>query len=103
WDAGVASTFRRDAYIPSLYPPLSGLVIGYDGSLWLRLRDTEAGRPYLILDALGEAAGTVLVSKRFVIHRADGEHVWGIESDEFDVQSVVRFRIVRDVGDPGST
>jgi hypothetical protein len=90
----VASNYRRHAYVPPFFPPLERLVIGYDGSLWVQLRETDAGQPYIILNQAGVIVREGLLPLNVEIHRASATHVWAVETDPFDVQNIVRFRIL---------
>jgi hypothetical protein len=83
--------------MPKIYPPVIGLFIANDHRIWLALRRTGEGNPWLILDERGEPAGTTVVPANVTLLAAQGWQAWGVERDEFDVQSVVRYRFeVRD-------
>ena len=89
----VGRAYRSQAYVPPVYPPVMGVVVSADGGVWLKMRDTEEGRPYYILDPDGRPAGRVLVPNNVEIRAADRTHVWAVEKDELDVPSILRFRI----------
>jgi hypothetical protein len=90
-----AEAYRARAEVPSIYPPLEGVVVGQDSTVWLRLRDTCQGRPYLVLDPNGEPLAMMLVLRNVVIASASREAVWTLERDAQDVQSVVRYAVVQ--------
>ena len=76
-----------------MLPPVVGMVGGRDNTLWIRMRDTEEGRPYRILDPSGEPVGTLTLPLNSRIAVADLRQIWVIEIDELDVESVVRYRL----------
>jgi hypothetical protein len=80
--------------MPHSHPPVAGLVGGRDGTLWIRMRDTETGRPYRVLDPGGEPIGSLTLPLDARIAVADRNNVWVIERDDLDVESLVRYRLV---------
>jgi hypothetical protein len=90
----IATPFRRNATFPPMFPPVAGLVGGRDGTLWIRMRDTETGRPYRVLDPGGEPIGSLTLPLDARIAVADRNNVWVIERDDLDVESLVRYRLV---------
>ena len=78
---------------PKIYPPLIHLVIGRDGTTWVEMRETGAGRPYLVLDPKGNAIGMVTLPMNATIRAASRTTVWATQRDADDVESVVRFRV----------
>jgi hypothetical protein len=78
--------------MPKIYPPVIGLFIANDHRIWLALRRTGEGNPWLILDERGDPAGTTVVPANVVLLAAQGWQAWGVERDELDVQSVIRYR-----------
>ena len=89
----LANAFRREAYAPPVYPPLRNLLMADDGSVWVELRATEEGRPYLVLDHAGEVVDTVILPSNTTVAVVSGSSVYALELDEDDVQSVVRYRL----------
>jgi hypothetical protein len=94
--AGVAEVVRREGVFPPMIPPVVGMVGGQDDSLWIRLTDTADGRPYLVLDPTGEPVGRITLphNERIAVADLDEMRIWVIESDEYDVESVIRYRVV---------
>jgi hypothetical protein len=84
--------------IPPVYPPVDDLVVGADGRIWIGLRQTGAGRPWLILGADGRQQGEVLLPPDVALEVASATHLWGLERDAIDAQRVVRFRILEQSG-----
>lgn len=82
--------------IPEFHPPVRDVVVGRDGSAWLR-RDGESSRAasWLVLDPAGRIAGRVAAPNGLEIRNADASHVWGVVKDALDVPYLVRYRIRR--------
>ena len=79
--------------VPSVFPPVEAIVLGVDGRTWIGLYGGEDGEPWLILDSHGEPVGRVTLPAGVRLRVAKGDHIWGTERDEFDVESIVRFRL----------
>jgi len=90
---GLAAMIRSDMEIPPLYGPIEDLRMERDGTLWIRLRDTGEGRPYLVLAPDGSLEGLAMFPTNASVYAADRDAVWTVELDEFDVPSVVRYRV----------
>ena len=95
-NAELAAAIRREARVAEFYPPVEGVVNGRDGTIWIGLREVPDGRPYLLLDSMGGVVGSVLLPHAATVRVADRWNVWSVESDENDVQSIVRYRVMRD-------
>lgn len=94
--AAAAWQERAEDHVPPFFPPVpqnSPTVIGRDGSVWIPLRETAEGRPYLVLDAEGNAIGQPVFPASVRIAAADATVAWGVELDENDVPSLVRYRL----------
>jgi hypothetical protein len=88
----LATEFRQQVTIPPVHPPLTGLVTGRDGTVWVRLRDTEEGSRYRVFGADGEFLGELgPVNGRIAAVGEDG--VWVVEPDDLGVESVVRYEV----------
>lgn len=90
----LAATYRRRAALPPILPPVLSVWNGRDGTVWVGLRSSAPGREYLILDPTGEPLGRVTLPPGASIRVVDQEHAWTVETDDFGIQSVVRYRIV---------
>ncbi len=100
------------AYVPATRPAAGRMIAGADGSTWVELLDEpaevagdlggEAGNAetpatptrWLVLDAEGQAMRRVEVPPRVRPLAATVERFWGTETDELEVEYVVRYRIV---------
>ena len=92
----LGDTGRRrasDADIPPVYPPLLGLLVGYDGSFWVRARLRDGSRAYLVLAPNGDPVGRVRLPEGSIVGAATLDRIWVLEPDLFGIQSVVRYRV----------
>lgn len=80
--------------MPPVYPAVSLLILGADHRIWLGLRRTGEGRPWLVLSPDGDPEGRVVLAANQTIRVADDQRLWVVESDELGVQSVVRLRVL---------
>jgi hypothetical protein len=83
---------RNTLYTPAFHPPVSQLVIGRDGSLWLSAE--RVGGPtvsWRIISPQGDAVGSVELAARFTPLLVDGNRVWGSWYDELDVPYILRY------------
>lgn len=95
------------ATFADFYPAFAQLLAGPNGSLWIqRIASAEelgasgdfdlqnlGSDDWDVFDAEGRYLGVVTMPTRFTPIRVDGEAFWGIQRDEFDVQSIVRYRL----------
>jgi hypothetical protein len=91
----LAGEYRRLIQIPPVYPPVSGIVVGSDGSLWIRQRTTAQGTPYLVLDPRGAMVGAATAPEGVDIRVVQGNTAWATARDRDDVQSIVRYGVAR--------
>lgn len=86
---------RESLYLPAYHPPVSQLLLGRDGSMWLKREGHSADSvDWLVLSPQGEVVGTVTTPLTLSIQAAEMERVWGMETDELDVPYLVRYAIV---------
>jgi hypothetical protein len=94
--------------LPDFLPPVSGdVAVGEDGTRWISRESlTGVTRPrYLVTDATLNPIATVTLPATATqltgwISRSS---LWVVETDEMDVQYLVRYRIVRSSGSPEPT
>lgn len=90
-----AEAMRRAAPIPRFYPPVRRIVISRDDTIWLELQG-HWPRQWQLLDANGSTMANAVGPRGLIaILAVSATHVWGVEQDELDVPSVVRYRIER--------
>jgi hypothetical protein len=91
-------TAIRESFGPrSFYPPVSDVVGGSDGSIWVRREEfllADSVR-WQVFDAEGDMVGTFSASKDLRILLPSLEEVWAVEPGEYDVPFVVRLSIGR--------
>jgi hypothetical protein len=88
-----ADLLRSELAIPDVYPPLAGVTIGMDGSVWVGMIERDGGTPYLVLNDEGGLVGAVSLPLRSQVAAADRDRVWVIERDELDVEDLVQYAI----------
>jgi len=76
-----------------VYAPVKQVVAGRDGTMWVEMRTTPAGKPYRVFDAKGNPLGEVLLPANTTIMAAERGHIWCTEKDSDDLESVVRYRV----------
>jgi hypothetical protein len=93
---------REATFAPAHLPPVRDFIVANDGSIWLQRfepLETETGErltEWWVLSSSGEAMGRALTPAGLTIHIIDVESIWGVEMDDFDVNYIVRYRLVRD-------
>jgi hypothetical protein len=94
--AKLEADLREATYSPDYLPAVQNLVAAEDGSIWLqRFSPTEEGLVWWVLGEDGESLATAVTPEGLRILLITRDAVWGIETDEFDVNYIVRYGIVR--------
>ena len=70
-----------------------GVVIGRDRRIWIGLRAVAAGNPWLVLDDEARLAGQLTLPLGNTLEAANASHIWAIEQDSMDVESVICYRL----------
>ncbi|CAN5650742.1 hypothetical protein BH23GEM6_BH23GEM6_27640 [soil metagenome] len=84
---------RDSISLPAFEPPISALAVARDGSIWLRREGLGASQvTWLVLDRDGRIRAMVAAPASLRILHIDGDLIWGVEKDEFEVQYLVQFR-----------
>jgi hypothetical protein len=81
---------------PRFYPSFRRAVIARDGSVLLGLSAPEAGNTHLLIDPKGQPLASLSLPTSVVVLQIEGDLLWGYEFNEFNDQTVVRYRIKRD-------
>ena len=79
------------------YPPVTAVVGGTDGSIWVR-REVPMGADsvqWQVVSSSGELEGAVTVASGLEVLRASRKEVWGVERNELDVPFVLGSRVVQ--------
>jgi 6-bladed beta-propeller protein len=96
--------------LAAVKPPFTSIRVDNEGRIWVQVpgRSTQHPSPqreqpplwvssdhYDVFSPSGQFLGTVRFPERFTPLVIRGDHVWGVEQDELDVNYVARYRIVR--------
>jgi hypothetical protein len=84
------SEVEATLYLPSHRPPVWGIRLGVDGSIWLELRRTTEGATWLVVDRDSGPLFTVTLSPGAVFGQATRRGLWYSEVDGSGVPWVVR-------------
>ena len=90
--AEVEAKLRKAA--PATYPAAEHVLVGADHRIWVGLRAEPEGRPWVVLSAVGEPVGHLVLPANTTLRAANDTHIWAVERDELDVESVVRYRLL---------
>jgi 6-bladed beta-propeller len=89
-----ADDVPRAMRIPDYLPPITKVVAGRDGTVWLRREETGADTvSWMVLDANGMTIGALRLPAKLEVHQADRRNVWGVMKDESDVPQILRYRV----------
>lgn len=92
----VRNALKEAIALPSVQPPVSDVVVGADGTTWLRREDTGgAFVGWTVLGPAGRILANLAAPAEVRLLAVDGESAWGVVKDEVDVPYVVRHRVVR--------
>ena len=93
--ASLESDLREATFTPRFIPWAVAPLVTLHGETWVRLRaSTRVGSTeWRVLDAAGDPSGTVFTPDGLRVLLVDGDSVYGVEQDEFDVDYIVRYRL----------
>lgn len=89
-----ADEIERSLFVPSFRPPITDVLAGADGSLWIGWDSPERIRRFTMLTAGGRAALEIEGPADIHLLWAGDGVAWGQMLDEDDVPTLVRFRTV---------
>jgi hypothetical protein len=90
----LARVLRERMELPAHRPPVSRVVVGRDGTTFVgREGGSAQSLQWDILDERGERIGELSLPSQLRVLAADRDHVWGFETDEMDVATVVRYTL----------
>jgi hypothetical protein len=104
WRAGSAGEkteveLRSWLHIPAYAPPITEMIVGRDGSAWLRREDFRySGLRWDVIDPSGALVAQIAMPKALRVVYADMTQVLGVELDADDVPWIARYRVVRPAG-----
>ena len=79
----------RAAEMSTFFPPVTGVLVGPDGELWLRVRTAPNGFVWQRHDGTGRMIGRASASPRLELQAVAGITAWGVMRDADDVPQVV--------------
>jgi hypothetical protein len=79
--------------LPKFKPPVTDVVAGSDGRVWIRREETGGPAAWVVLDSQGNTIAQLTLPATFTLKAADATHVWATITDELDIPYVVRYRI----------
>lgn len=85
---------RSVVFLPEYYPPVTS-GFASDGLLWLRREEGQPHVDYWVIRDDGQLIASLTVPANLTLLAALDSEVWGVETDAYDVPSVVRFRLQR--------
>jgi hypothetical protein len=92
--AAARAAIRRQMSFPDLQPPVQGHRVGAGESLWLQREDLGGGtRRWVVLDRDDVPVGELDLPNHLRVLWAGADSFWAIETDEWDVPWLVRYRI----------
>lgn len=90
----VAQLLRDSIPIPRYQSPITELVVGRDGTIWLRREAMGTDEvEWLVLDADGRIIAELNIPPMVKLLAAERGRAWGVVRDELDVPYVVRYRV----------
>lgn len=91
----LASSLARGAYVPAFMPPVTAVVAGDDGTVWLR-REAQGGTVvWNVLGGDGRLLAEIRAPAGLEIQQVQAGRVWGVMTDDLDVPYVYRYRVQR--------
>jgi hypothetical protein len=93
--AELMAAYRRDAYVPPFFLPITDVLLTDHDYVWLRLQPRNNRQEYLVLNPSGGVFGRASFPLRTTAGAAEEGVVWVVESNEFDVPSIVKYGITK--------
>ncbi len=99
--AAYERAMREATYAPAYVPPVREMIVGRDGSVWLRRFEPVESQTddrlneWWVLDAGGIPLARALTPTELRVMLVDSDAVWGVELDELDVPYIVEYRWVK--------
>ncbi len=91
------SLYAQAMYRPATWPPVSRVLVGTGNTIWLaREAAPSDSTRWLVLDSNGSPQAELNVPSDVSLRYVDGDVLWAVQTDEFDVPYVLRYRLQRD-------
>ncbi|MCG8408165.1 MAG: hypothetical protein MI923_23445, partial [Phycisphaerales bacterium] len=83
--------------VPDSRPAYGRLLVGTDGSLWAaeQVRYPAISRTWKVFGSDGRLLGDVSMPERFRLHQVGDRWVLGVGLDEFDIEHVRLYRLIK--------
>lgn len=98
-DMGLArleEDLRAATFVPSHYPGAANMVVSDDGTIWLQWPVATGGNhEWRVYSEQGEWLARVHIPTDLNVMLITADAVWGVETDDLDVNYIVRFGVVR--------
>ena len=78
----------------SWYIPVETITLGLDETIWVGMRLTDDGRPYLVLNSRGDPVASLTLPRSSRLRQATASRIWVTETDDDGLTSVVRYRVI---------
>lgn len=87
---------REATFAPDYLPAVRGMVRAEDGSIWIeRFSRTDEGVVWWVVGPDLEPRATAVTPTGLRVLLITGDAIWGVETDELDVDYIVKYDIVR--------
>ncbi|HEX8431689.1 MAG TPA: hypothetical protein VF625_10385 [Longimicrobium sp.] len=85
---------RKTMFVPRHLTPITSLVLGRDGTIWLRREQTgDAAVWWHVLDPAGNIIANLRLPADLSVYYADHTRLWAVERDELDVPTLASYRV----------
>jgi hypothetical protein len=90
-DNPAARELTKDYIIPRFYTPLTHLVTGVNGDVWLRVRTATGERDWHVYDASGTRLSTVRLPREANVFAVERRGIWANEVNSDGIESLVLY------------
>lgn len=95
--AALEADLREATFSPDHLPAFRSMVIAEDGGVWLEeFSPSEEGSVWWVLGEDATPHAEVVMPAGLRVMLITGDAVWGVETDEFDVNYIVRYDLARE-------
>lgn len=92
--SAVEEMLHDDVPVPAFHPPVTTLVAGRDGTIWVeRERVHPDSADWQVFSAEGEPLARVRLPRELVVNVAERDRIWGVVKDSMDVSYVQVYRV----------
>ena len=88
-DSPAARELTKDYTIPRFYPPLTHVVVGVNGDVWLRVRTPAGDRDWHVYDSAGRRLANVRLPREANVFAVERRGVWANEVGSDGIESLV--------------